>query len=82
MANGYKSVNELTAEQFSELKDGLDIRIRTGEISYPECGLEYGAELTDEAVRLYYGGTMFTDDDFFCTAGKVTQVSASESNAA
>lgn len=66
--NGYKSINELTAEQMAELKENLENSLLAEQLDYSELGLAEGAEVTEDAVRKYYGNTVFSDDDFCCTS--------------
>lgn len=56
MANGYKTYDELTADQKAELRERLE---REGT----------GGEITEGLMHEEYGETMFTDDDFSCTDG-------------
>ena len=56
----YKSIDELTDEQFEELCDRTNAE---------RSDLGKG-ELTPEQVKEKYRGTCFTDDDFFCSAGR------------
>ena len=55
MANGYKTYDELTADQKAELRDRMEWENAEGEV-------------TEERMREEYGCTMFTDDDFSCSA--------------
>jgi len=65
-----KRLNELTAEQKSELKQALLMRRNeeSGETtSYGELAWADEA-ITNEELEAEYGNTTFTDDDFTCTA--------------
>ena len=58
MANGYKTYDELTADQKAELRDRME--------------WENAEEnVTEERMREEYGSTMFTDDDFSCSASEL-----------
>lgn len=66
----YKTLNELNAEQITELKQSYLCNVK-----YKDEGVSWG-ELTDadelvsmEELEEEYGHISFTDDDFFCTAG-------------
>lgn len=67
----YKSLHELSAEQISELKQSYLCNVK-----YENTGVSYGMLanadniVTDKELEDEYGSTSFTDDDFFCTAGK------------
>lgn len=73
----YKTVDELTVNQFEELRQMMvvDVENREGltvpDKWYDECG-----DFTDEAVREFYDGTYFVDDDFTCTANGGKEVAA------
>lgn len=55
MANGYKTYDELTADQKAELRDRMEWENAEGDV-------------TEERMRKEYGCTMFTDEDFSCSA--------------
>lgn len=61
----YKTVKELSREQLEELRWSvfLDCAEKDDTIESPEY-------VTDETLYALYDGVQFTDDDFFCTAGK------------
>ena len=54
----YKSIDELTEDQFEELKEQF-INMIT----------DFSEKEWDNFIKEYYAGISFTDDDFFCTAG-------------
>lgn len=88
--SNYKSFDELTREQIVELKQcylhTLDEEGTLNEVLYDDPdddrGLTWGelanadALVPDELVRRQHEGVVFTDDDFFCTAGKGEEVAA------
>ena len=55
MTNGYKTYDELTADQKAELLERMEWENAEGDV-------------TEERMREEYGNTMFTDDDFTCSA--------------
>lgn len=60
----YKTIYELTTEQLDELRDNLYWG-RTD-----DCLWATPSDVTDAILFKTYKDTSFTDDDFFCTAGK------------
>ena len=66
--SGYKSVDELTPDQLQELKGAMECDYVGKDADIPPDCLDDNGEITDSAVKAYYSGTMFTDDDFLCTA--------------
>ena len=63
----YKTVYDLTKNQFEELKSTyfyqlLDDGDVLNEICYPE-------QLPDDIIYNHYEGINFTDDDFYCSCG-------------
>lgn len=65
--NPYKSVNELTAEQFAELREKMvvDVEVTIGEA--PASWYDANGDFTDEAVKKFYEHISFVDEDFVCT---------------
>jgi hypothetical protein len=61
-------LNELTKAQKEELKQALLLE-REGDVSFDEL-CDCDQLVTDEELEAKWGGTTFTEDDFFCTAGK------------
>jgi len=67
----YKSLHELSAEQISELKQSYLCNVK-----YEDQGVSWGMLanadniISMEELEEEYGSTCFTNDDFFCTAGK------------
>ena len=55
MTNGYKTHDELTADQKAELLERMEWE-------------NAEEDVTEERMREEYGNTMFTDDDFTCSA--------------
>lgn len=64
----YKTLNELSAEQISELKQSYLCNVK-----YKDQGVSWGmlANADDtvsmEELEEEYGHVSFTDDDFFCS---------------
>lgn len=67
------TINELTKEQFTELKwrylDDIYQRETNESISLGEI-LEIDNIISDEEILEEYSSYIFSDDDFFCTANK------------
>lgn len=61
-------LNELTKSQKEELKQALLVE-REESVSFGEL-CDCDRLVTDEELEAKWGGTTFTEDDFFCTAGK------------
>lgn len=65
----YKTLNELSAEQISELKQYYLCNVK-----YEDQGVSWGMlanadnTVTMEELEEEYGHVSFTDDDFFCSA--------------
>ena len=67
--NGYKSVDELTADQFEELRQKMVVDVETREgFTVPDSWYDDIGDFTDAAVKEFYEGTYFVDDDFTCTS--------------
>ena len=69
--DGYKSVDDLTSEQFEELRQMMVVDVESRE----ECTVadewyDENGDFTDAAVKEFYEGTYFVDDVFTCTAKK------------
>lgn len=77
MNSNYKSVNELTDDQFEELRQMMvvDVETRDG-ITVPDSWYDDSGSFTDEAVKEFYEGTYFVDDDFCCTDNLESEVAA------
>ena len=66
---GYKTFAELSAEQKRELKERYLVErneangegTSLGEIAWAD------EAVSDKELKAVYGGTMFTDEDFFCS---------------
>ena len=66
---GYKSVNELTKDQFEELRHMMVVDVETREgFTPPDSWYDDIGDFTDAAVKEFYEGTYFTDDDFTSVA--------------
>lgn len=65
----YKSINELTADQFEELRNNMIVDVETADFIPPDSWYTDSGEFTDFAVKTFYRGTSFVDDDFLCSAG-------------
>ena len=77
MRTDYKSVDELTRDQFEELRSMMAVDVETREgFAVPDAWYDEWGDFTDEAVREFYEGTGFVDDDFFCTACSAEEVAA------
>ena len=61
------TLKELSEEQKLELKQAFLTRDR--DVSFGELA-DADELVTDEELEKEYGGTEFTQDDFFCTCGK------------
>lgn len=65
----YKTLNELSAEQISELKQFYLCNVK-----YEDQGVSWGMlanannTVSMEELEEEYGHVSFTDDDFFCSA--------------
>ena len=65
----YKTLNELSAEQISELKQYYLCNVK-----YEDQGVSWGMlanadnTVSMEELEEEYGHVSFTDDDFFCSA--------------
>ena len=66
-----KTVYELTREQLAELKQDYLIQMaeETGAEVYASEMANADAIVPDATIFEAYEGTVFTDDDFLCTAG-------------
>ena len=69
MKDGYKTVDELTPDQLDELKGAIVGEFLDKGRDVPAEYLDGNGDVTDSAVKSHYAGTVFTDDDFTCTAG-------------
>ena len=64
-----KTVNKLTEDQFEELRQMMVVDVETREgFTVPDSWYDDNWDFTDEAVKEFYDGTYFVDDDFTCTA--------------
>ena len=73
-STGYKSVDELTKDQFEELRQMMIMDVETREgFTAPDSWYDDIGDFTDAAVREFYEGTGFVDDDFSCTAHGATE---------
>lgn len=66
MNDNYKSVEELTSDQFAELRNSMECDLMTEET--PDEWWNDDGSLKDSVVKRAYADTVFTDDDFLCTA--------------
>ena len=74
MKTHYKTVNELTRDQFEELRQMMAVDVDTREgFEIPASWYDETGDFTDEAVKEFYEGTSFVDDDFCCTANGATE---------
>ena len=64
----YKSVNELTHDQFEELRSNMVVDVETSNYDPPDLWFTEGGEYTDFAVKTFYRGTSFVDGDFLCSS--------------
>lgn len=62
------SVKELSREQLIELK-AMFYAENNNNVSWGELA-DVDKLVSDETIFNEYGGTIFTNDDFFCTCGK------------
>ena len=63
------TVNELTRDQLVELKGNYFTELHNGNVSYGELAI-IDDLVSDETIFEEYGGYVFSNDDFFCTAGQ------------
>jgi hypothetical protein len=65
MNSNYKSGNELSEDQFEELRQMMvvDVKTRDG-LTVPDSWYDDSGSFTDEAVKEFYEGTYFVDEDF------------------
>ena len=63
---GYKTIDELTPDQFAELRNAAECALR--DETTPDSWWNEDGTLKDFAVKKCYADTIFTDDDFMCTA--------------
>lgn len=63
--NGYKTIDELSADQFAELRNAAECDLLDKDT--PDEWWNEDGSLKDSAVKAQYAGTVFTDDDFVCT---------------
>lgn len=59
-----KTVNELSADELSELKQAYAVQLSDDDLSYGE--LADAENIPDDIIIDHYSGIMFSDDDFFC----------------
>lgn len=65
----YKTLQELNADQITELKQSYLCNVK-----YENAGVSWGmlanagSIVSDDELEEEYGSTCFTDDDFFCSA--------------
>ena len=65
MSNTYRTVEELTVEEFEQLKYAYyDQLVCDGEDVLD--GMGNWQDIPDEVIVDHYAGIMFTDEDFFC----------------
>ncbi len=65
MDKAYKSVNELTTDQFEQLRQMMVVDVETREgMEVPANWYDDTGDFTDEAVKEFYEGTYFVDEDF------------------
>ena len=69
MEKTYKTVDELTTDQFEQLRQMMVVDVETREgLNVPDSWYDDIGDFTDEAVKEFYEGTYFTDGDFSCTS--------------
>lgn len=71
----YKDVYNLSPDQLDELRNNIFCGCHeTGNLDFDEMEIVNAAacytDIPDEIVFCCYSGYTFTNDDFFCTAGK------------
>ena len=66
MKDNYKSVEDLTPDQFAELRFNAECDLLHKDT--PDEWWNADGSLKDEIVKKCYADTVFTDDDFLCTA--------------
>lgn len=60
--SAYKTVYDLSADEFSELKSNYFWELMdTG-----ECDVDWPDDIPDDVIYAHYEGISFVDDDFFC----------------
>lgn len=64
----YKTIHELTKEQFEELRDTLEKELAAEPDGVPDGMVDSDGRILDKCVVAQYENTRFTDDDFACTA--------------
>lgn len=69
MKDTYKSIDELTPDQYDELRQRAELDLM--DMETPDDWWNEDGSLKDNIVKKCYGDTVFTDDDFICTATEV-----------
>lgn len=63
-----KTVDELTKEQFEQLRQMMIVDVETREgFTAPDSWYDDFGDFTDAAVKEFYEGTYFVDEDFGIT---------------
>ena len=74
MEKTYKTVNELTKDQFENLRQMMVVDVETREgMNVPDSWYDDNGDFTDEAVKEFYEGTYFVDEDFTHANGEEVQ---------
>lgn len=66
MKDNYKSVEDLTPDQFAELRNSAECDLMSEDS--PAEWWNTDGSLKGSVVKKMYADTVFTDDDFLCTA--------------
>lgn len=59
-----KTVNDLSVDELSELKQAYAMQLSDDDLSYGE--LADAENIPDDIIIEHYSGITFSDDDFFC----------------
>jgi hypothetical protein len=74
MEKTYKTVDELTKDQFEQLRQMMVVDVETREgLNVPDLWYDDNGDFTDEAVKEFYEGTGFVDEDFTPANGEDVQ---------
>lgn len=68
--NGYFTIENCTAEQLDELRNSYFWADDTDAGELEALGIETPDDVPDWLLFQEYAHILFTDDDFWCTAGK------------
>ena len=70
----YKTVDELTNDQFDQLRQMMLVDVETRDwLIIPDSWYDDTGDFTDEAVKEFYDGTYFVDADFTPANGEDVQ---------